>query len=66
MSQRIKSHRDLDVWKKGVDLAVELYGVTRRFPRHEQYGISSQIQRAGVSVPSNIGKETQRAGRAIT
>jgi four helix bundle protein len=44
------------VWQKSVDLAVDLYTVTRRFPASERYGMSSQIQRSGVSIPSNIAE----------
>ena len=55
MSQ-IKSYRDLLVWQKAVDLAVDVYSLTRTFPRSEIYGLSSQVQRAAVSVASNIAE----------
>ncbi|MGA7110688.1 MAG: four helix bundle protein [Terracidiphilus sp.] len=51
-----QSFRDLVVWKKSVQLAVKIYGVTRNFPREELYGLTSQIRRAAVSVPSNIAE----------
>jgi four helix bundle protein len=56
MSRPIRSYKDLLVWQKGVDLAVDLYAVTRGFPASERYGMSSQIQRSGVSIPSNIAE----------
>ena len=54
--QRIQSYRDLVAWQKAIDFAVEIYGVTRSFPRSEIYGISSQLRRAAVSVASNIAE----------
>ena len=62
MSGIIRSYRDLDVWKKGVDLAVDLYAVTRRFPPYERYALTSQIQRAGVSIPANIAEGHSKSG----
>jgi four helix bundle protein len=52
----IRSYRDLRVWQKGVDLAVESYRAARRLPRSEVYGLSIQIQRAAVSIPANIAE----------
>ena len=52
----IRSYRDLEVWKKSMDLVVECYGVTRGFPQFETFGLASQMQRAVVSVPSNIAE----------
>jgi four helix bundle protein len=51
-----KPHRNLRAWQKGMDLAVEVYQSTKEFPREEIYGLTSQIRRAGVSVPSNIAE----------
>ncbi|MGM9831024.1 MAG: four helix bundle protein [Paludibacteraceae bacterium] len=48
--------RKLDIWIDGMDLADTIYSVTESFPRHEVYGLSSQMQRAAVSVPSNIAE----------
>lgn len=53
---RIESYRDLLAWQKAVDLAVDVYALTRTFPRSEIYGVSSQLQRATVSVASNIAE----------
>ena len=52
----IKSYRDLDVWQKAMGLVTEMYEVTDRFPKSEMYSLSSQMQRAAVSIPSNISE----------
>jgi four helix bundle protein len=52
----IKSYRDLDVWQRAMDLVIESYRATARFPKSETYGISSQLQRAVTSVPANIAE----------
>ncbi len=52
----IRSYRDLLVWQKAVDLAVECYRISRTFPRSEVYGLASQIQRAAVSISANIAE----------
>jgi four helix bundle protein len=46
----------LDVWKKGMQLVKTVYQLTESFPKHEVYGISSQLQRAAVSIPANIAE----------
>ena len=57
----IESYRSLVVWQKAVDFAVLIYRLTGVFPKQELYGIAAQMQRAAVSIPSNIaeGKERQ-------
>lgn len=62
MPSIIRSYKDLEVWQRSVGLAVDLYSVTRRFPTFERYAISSQIQRAGVSIPSNIAEGNGKSG----
>src|SRR5712691_6608676 len=49
-------YRDLDAWKLAMDLVEDFYRVTRAFPREEQYGLTSQIRRAAVSIPSNVAE----------
>lgn len=49
----IKSYQDLIVWQKAMVLAKEIYGHTAQFPKSEMYGLTSQMERAAVSVPSN-------------
>jgi len=53
---RLNSFRDLRVWQLSMELVEIIYRLTRNFPKHEIYGLTSQIQRAAVSVPSNIAE----------
>ena len=64
----IETYRSLMVWKKSVDFVVLVYQFPGRFPKNEQYGLTSQMQRAAVSIPSNIaeGKERQSARQMET
>ena len=55
-----KSYRDLLVWQKGIDLCELIYRASTEFPRYELYGLTSQIRRAAVSVPSNIAEGAGR------
>lgn len=57
------SYKDLIAWRKGMDLVTEIYRVTRAFPRDEMYGLTSQLRRAAVSVPSNIAEGQARFSR---
>ncbi len=50
------TYNDLKVWQKSMDLVVEIYRCTRAFPKDELYGLTSQMRRAAVSVPSNIAE----------
>lgn len=52
----IKSHRDLIVWQKAMDLAEDVYRLTSEFPREEVYRLTSQLIRAVISVPANIAE----------
>jgi four helix bundle protein len=52
----IKSFRDLLVWRKGMDLMVECYKITKRLPASERFGLTAQIRRAAVSIPANIAE----------
>jgi four helix bundle protein len=56
----VTSYHDLTVWQKAIDLVTECYRLTERFPRTEVYGLASQLQRAAVSVPSNIAEGAGR------
>lgn len=56
----MKTHKDLDVWKKAMELVVSVYKTTSSFPREEIYGLTSQIRRAAVSIPSNIAEGAAR------
>ena len=56
----IKTHKDLDVWKKSMDLVERVYRRTERFPDSEKYGLINQIRRCAVSVSSNIAEGAAR------
>ena len=58
----MKTHKDLDVWKKSVSLVTSIYEVTKTFPKDEIYGITNQIRRSAVSIPSNIAEGSTRKG----
>src|SRR3989337_842648 len=55
-----RSYRDLIVWKKSIDLVGRIYSCTRSFPKAEMYGLTSQIRRAGISIPANIAEGQAR------
>ena len=59
-----KSYRDLIAWQKAMDLVTAIYRITACFPREEIYGLTSQMRRAAVSVPSNIAEGQGRHGAA--
>lgn len=52
----LKSYKDLKVWQKSMDLAVDVYQITKKFPKEELYGPTSQIPRAAFSIPANIAE----------
>ena len=56
--------KELKIWHKAMDIAVELYDITKSFPKEEVYGITSQMRRAAVSIPSNIAEGAGRKGDA--
>lgn len=58
----IKSYKDLTVWQKSVDLVQEIYIITSQLPKEEIYGLSSQMRRSAISIPSNIAEGQQRKG----
>ena len=49
-------HKDLEVWKKSIELVKEIYTVTANFPNSEFYGLTSQMRRSAVSIPSNLAE----------
>lgn len=59
----LQSYRNLDVWKKAIDLVEEVYLLTRGFPSDEKFGLTSQLRRAAVSVPANIAEGYGRIHR---
>ena len=53
---KIKSYKELDVWKKGIEIVDVVYKMTGIFPKEERYGLATQMQRAAVSIASNIAE----------
>jgi four helix bundle protein len=53
---KVESYQDLEVWKQTKDLVRLVYEITKNFPREEQYGLTNQIRRAAVSIPTNIAE----------
>jgi len=64
MSMQVKSYKDLIVWQKSMDLVEMVYEATKIFPREELYGLTNQLRRAAVSVPSNIAEGHARNSTA--
>jgi four helix bundle protein len=56
-----KTHKDLEIWKRGMGIVQEIYKLTTAFPREEIYGLTSQIRRSAVSFPSNIAEGAARS-----
>ena len=57
-----RKHHDLQVWQLGMRLVKDIYATTRKFPDSERFGLCSQMQRAAVSIPSNIAEGAARLG----
>lgn len=62
-SSKAYSYKDLIVWQKAMTLVVEIYELTKCFPKEEMYGITSQIRRSAVSIPSNIAEGKYRSSK---
>ena len=60
MTDKIKDFRDLDIWKKGIEIVKDIYNIVEKFPKQEFYGLVSQIQRSAVSIPSNVAEGFNR------
>jgi four helix bundle protein len=60
---RIESHRDLQVWQKAMELAVETYRLTTKFPSIENYRLATQVTRAAASLPANIAEGKAKGSR---
>ncbi|MFA6622064.1 MAG: four helix bundle protein [Candidatus Caldatribacteriota bacterium] len=63
MDKKIRNHKDLKVWNKSVDLVDNIYRITESFPNKEIYGLTNQIRRSAVSVPSNIAEGAARSSK---
>jgi four helix bundle protein len=60
----MRDFRNLDIWKAGIDLVKQIYNLTRGFPNSELYGLTNQMRRASVSLPSNIAEGASRKSNA--
>lgn len=58
--EKTRCFKDLQVWKVSMDFVVEIYRLTEKFPSSEQYGLTNQIRRCSVSIPSNIAEGSAR------
>jgi len=58
---KAERHRNLKIWQEAMSLANDVYTITRKFPRDEVWGLTSQLRRAAVSVPSNIAEGSKRS-----
>jgi len=56
----LKTHKDLDVWKKSIQFVKKIYEITSKFPDTEKYGLTNQMRRCAVSIPSNIAEGAGR------
>jgi len=56
----LRTHKDLDIWKLGIELVEDIYKLCKIYPNEEKFGIVSQIKRASVSIPSNIAEGSAR------
>ncbi len=57
------THKDLEVWKRSIDLVLKIYDLCKNIPSDEKYGLISQIKRSSVSVPSNIAEGAGRSSK---
>ena len=60
MEEVIKEFKDLKIWQKGIEIVSDIYILTKKFPKEELYGLTSQIRRSAISVPSNIAEGFRR------
>lgn len=64
MSDKINSHKDLKVYQEALLLVKDIYVITSNFPKEELYGLTSQMKRCVISIPSNIAEGSGRKGNA--
>jgi four helix bundle protein len=61
--EKMITHKDLDIWKLGIELVEEVYKTTVEFPKEEIYGLTNQMRRSSVSIPSNISEGAARGSK---
>ena len=57
---KVKDYKELDVWKKSMDLVIEVYNITKKFPKEEKYVLTDHIRKSCISIPSNISEGATR------
>ena len=63
MEELVKTHKDLRIWKSAINMVEEIYKLTDQIPTYELYGLTSQIRRSAVSIPSNIAEGRSRGSK---
>lgn len=66
MENRLKhNYKNMEIWKRGIDIADEIYQLLERFPASERFGLYSQISRSIISIPSNIAEGSSRSNKGF-
>ena len=60
MTEKIKNFQDLRIWQVGIEVVKDIYILTKKFPKEELYGLTSQMRRSAISIPSNIAEGFRR------
>jgi len=60
VAEKIKNFQDLRIWQKGIEVVKDIYILTKKFPKEELYGLTSQMRRSAISIPSNIAEGFRR------
>ncbi len=60
IEEKIKSFKELRIWQKGIEIVSDIYILTKKFPKEELFGLTSQLRRSAISVPSNIAEGFKR------
>ena len=59
-AEKIRNFKELRIWQKGVEVVKEIYQLSKKFPKEELYGLTSQMKRAAISIPANIAEGFKR------